>query len=98
MNRANLMLHCGASAVSREQVAGVLTPSRTASWVPIPHHRLLAGVQETLARWRHSFRRLAKRKNQHVAIIAVALKDAEREKRVRVALERIKDIPLHKDH
>jgi hypothetical protein len=50
MNQANLILHCGANAVSRERVAEVVTPSRTESWVPIPHHRLLAGVQESLTR------------------------------------------------
>src|SRR5271167_4552777 len=50
MNRANLILHCGAHAVSRERVAEVLTPSRTQSWVPIPHHRLLTSVQESLNR------------------------------------------------
>jgi hypothetical protein len=48
--KANLMLHCGAKAVSREQVAAVPTPARTPTWVPIPHHRLLAGLQECLAR------------------------------------------------
>jgi hypothetical protein len=50
MNSANLILHCGANAVSRDRVAEVLTPSRTESWVPIPHHRLLASVQESLNR------------------------------------------------
>src|SRR5947209_6393416 len=48
--RANLMLHCGAKAASREQVAAVPTPARTPTWVPIAHGRLLAGVQECLAR------------------------------------------------
>ena len=48
--KANLMLHCGAKAVSREQVAAVPTPARTPTWVPIAHGRLLAGVQECLAR------------------------------------------------
>jgi Domain of unknown function (DUF932) len=48
MNKSNLILHCGARAVSREQVAAVSTPSRTASWVPLPHHQLLNGVQTAL--------------------------------------------------
>jgi hypothetical protein len=38
MNRANLILHCGASSVSRERVAEGLTPSRTESWVPMPRN------------------------------------------------------------
>jgi Domain of unknown function (DUF932) len=50
MNQANLYLHCGAHAVPRERVAEVLTPSRTESWVPIAHDKLLTGVQEALAR------------------------------------------------
>jgi hypothetical protein len=50
MNRANLYLHCGANSVTRERVAEVVTPSRTESWVPIAHDRLLAGVQESLSR------------------------------------------------
>jgi hypothetical protein len=50
MHRANLILHCGANAVRRERVAEVVTPPRTDSWVPIAHHQLLAGVQESLGR------------------------------------------------
>jgi hypothetical protein len=48
MHKPNLCLHAGANAVSREQLARVVTPARTASWVPIPHDRLLGGVQTTL--------------------------------------------------
>ena len=48
--KANLMLHCGARAASREQVAAVATPPRTPTWVPIPHARLLEGVQGSLGR------------------------------------------------
>lgn len=50
MVKSNLCLHAGARSASRDQVAAVPTPARTASWVPIPHGRLLAGVQESLAR------------------------------------------------
>jgi hypothetical protein len=50
VHQANLILHCGANAVRRERVAEVLTPARTETWVPIAHHQLLAGVQESLAR------------------------------------------------
>src|SRR5947208_2493603 len=48
--KSNLILHCGAKAATREQIAAVATPARTATWVPIPHARLLAGVQECLGR------------------------------------------------
>jgi hypothetical protein len=44
MNKLNLILHTGANAVEREQLANVVTPARTATWVPISHHRLLAGI------------------------------------------------------
>jgi hypothetical protein len=50
MRRANLYLHCGASAVSREQVTATATPARTATWVPVPHDRLLTSVQQALER------------------------------------------------
>ena len=50
MRQANLYLHSGANAVSREQVATVLTPERTETWVPISHERLLGGVQASLER------------------------------------------------
>ncbi len=50
MRKANLILHCGANAATREQIAATATPARTATWVPIPHDRLLVGVQECLAR------------------------------------------------
>jgi hypothetical protein len=48
--KTNLMLHAGADAVSRERISVVKTPERTATWVPIPHDRLLDGVQATLER------------------------------------------------
>jgi hypothetical protein len=44
MNKLNLILHTGARAVQREQLANVITPARTATWVPIAHEQLLAGV------------------------------------------------------
>jgi hypothetical protein len=50
MTKTNLMLHAGADAVSREQISAVKTPVRTPTWVPIPHDRLLDGVQATLER------------------------------------------------
>jgi hypothetical protein len=45
-----LMLHSGARSATREAVLAVSTPAATASWRPIPHGDLLAGVQATLDR------------------------------------------------
>ncbi len=50
MRTANLSLHCGSHPTTRDRLAAVATPPRTPSWVPIPHHRLLAGVQAALER------------------------------------------------
>ena len=50
MHKLNLYLHCGSRSVPRDQVAAVSTPPRTSSWVPIPHARLLDGVQSSLER------------------------------------------------
>jgi hypothetical protein len=50
MRKTSLMLHTGARSATREQVALVPTPARTQSWVPIPHARLLDGVQGCLER------------------------------------------------
>src|SRR4051794_34308609 len=50
MREISLILHTGARSASREQVALVPTPARTQSWVPIPHARLLDGVQGSLER------------------------------------------------
>jgi hypothetical protein len=48
MRKANLFLHCGAKNVAREQVAATITPTRTQSWVPIPHGILLDQTQACL--------------------------------------------------
>jgi hypothetical protein len=48
MRQANLVLHCGAHNVIREQVAATLTPARTETWVPISHGTLLDQVQTCL--------------------------------------------------
>jgi hypothetical protein len=50
MHKPNLCLHCGSRSVPRDQVAAITTPPRTSSWVPIPHARLLEGVQSSLQR------------------------------------------------
>lgn len=48
MKQAQLMLHTGATTATLDQVRAVATPPRTASWVPIPHDRLLEGVERSL--------------------------------------------------
>ena len=45
----NLVLHCGAKHVERRAIEKANTPLPSATWVPIPHHRLLEQVEETLA-------------------------------------------------
>lgn len=44
----NLLLHCGAKAVEREQVVEVPTPWATETWTPIPHIDLIVQVENTL--------------------------------------------------
>ncbi len=45
---ANLLLHCGASAVDRDALISVPTPESTATWQPIPHVGLLETVEDVL--------------------------------------------------
>src|SRR6185369_16396651 len=45
----NLVLHCGARHVERRAVEEAETPTASATWVPIAHHRLLEQVEETLS-------------------------------------------------
>src|SRR5580700_744097 len=47
---ARLMLHRGALHVTRDEIARIATPTRTQTWVPIPHLTLLDGVQSALER------------------------------------------------
>ena len=44
----NLMLHCGARHVERAAIQRAATPNASPTWVPVPHHRLLEQVEETL--------------------------------------------------
>jgi hypothetical protein len=46
--RCNLVLHCGAQAVDRVQVARVSTPRQTETWQPIPHVTLIETVEDAL--------------------------------------------------
>ena len=44
----NLMLHCGASAVERNALSGVVLPAQTKSFTPIGHDYLVDLVQDRL--------------------------------------------------
>ena len=48
MNRCNLILHCGAHAVPRPELARVPTPGTTDTWQPIPHAAFLDSIEATL--------------------------------------------------
>ena len=50
MQKSNLILHTGAHPVQREQLAAIVTPPRTSSWVPISHGHLVDGIQGSLER------------------------------------------------
>lgn len=48
MKRLNLMLHCGANHVERQEVLDTPTPAPTKTWHPIPHSRLINLMTERL--------------------------------------------------
>lgn len=50
MKQLNLCLHSGGVYVDREALGKVQTPRATDSWHPIPHKRLLEGIQKTVER------------------------------------------------
>lgn len=45
----NLMLHCGAAAVEKEQLLQVTTPEPREGWMPIDHYSLVTQVEQALA-------------------------------------------------
>ena len=45
---ANLLMHCGGSEVTRDDIANAPTPERTNTWVPVAHSRLLELAQSTI--------------------------------------------------
>jgi hypothetical protein len=47
--KTNLVLHCGARHITREQLAIIPCPPATETWHPIPHIRLVEEVQRSLA-------------------------------------------------
>lgn len=48
MATATLMNHCGGKEVTVEELLSIETPPATKTWHPIPHHEVLARVQQTL--------------------------------------------------
>jgi hypothetical protein len=46
---ANLVLHCGASAVERSVLEALITPESTDTWQPVPHIKLVETVEHVLA-------------------------------------------------
>lgn len=48
MKHANLVLHCGANRISREDLEKIAAPAPTETWKPIPHSRMLSLVTDTV--------------------------------------------------
>lgn len=48
MKHSNLILHCGARAITREQLNAIEAPEPTASWCPVPYGTLVAEVERAL--------------------------------------------------
>jgi len=46
--RSSLLLHCGGTTVTREDLLAVPTPPATGTWFPLPHLELLTEVEELL--------------------------------------------------
>lgn len=47
-HKLNLVLHCGGTEVTTDQLAKVKTPDPTTTWCPIPHDLLLTKIKKTL--------------------------------------------------
>lgn len=80
--KTNLVLHCGAHAVSRDQVYETNTPARTDTWCPIPHSQLIESVETGLrglnlcvVEQAHSLTREGQR---YFGLLQVARVDAQR--------------------
>jgi hypothetical protein len=48
MSKCNLILHCGADKVERQQVVDIHTPEATPTWQPISHESLIGRVSRGL--------------------------------------------------
>lgn len=50
MNRkSNLILHCGARSISRDELNAIQAPAPTDTWCPVPYGRLVSEVERSLA-------------------------------------------------
>lgn len=49
MNKLNLILHCGGSAATRDQMSRIKTPEGTDRWFPVPHLTVIETVEKELA-------------------------------------------------
>lgn len=72
----NLILHCGASRVEREQLTTVATPAATETWCPIPHLALVEQVEKALTtvnmRVVNQSHALTKEGNRYFGLLEVA--------------------------
>jgi hypothetical protein len=50
MEHAKLLVHRGATRVTRAQLIDFETPPATATWKPIPHATLVGAIHEELTR------------------------------------------------
>ncbi len=48
MQKANLVLHCGASKIDRADLEKMVAPEPTETWMPIPHSRMLHLVEKAV--------------------------------------------------
>ena len=50
MKVTNLILHCGARAITRQALNEIKAPEPTKSWCPVPYGRLVSEVERSLAK------------------------------------------------
>ena len=48
MKKSNLVLHCGARAISRDQLNEIQAPAPVGRWHPIPYGRLITEIERSL--------------------------------------------------
>jgi Domain of unknown function (DUF932) len=81
MKQLNLMLHCGANSVGREEISCVTTPEPTETWCPVPHHLLVEQVEGALGTLGMSVvnqaHALTKDGNRYFGLLQVARKQEE---------------------
>src|SRR5260221_11056146 len=52
METSQLLAHCGTSRMSREELRTIPIPAGTATYQPVPHHKIVEGLIESLS-FRH---------------------------------------------